>query len=262
MVDINIDLIKELRNATGVSIMQCKKALEEAGGDLEKAKIVLTKKSGEIAAKKGDRTLGAGKIVISGDDNKSIILELACETDFVANNEEFKALANSLSEKILNENLENANENEEVKTAVTEAVQKMGERIEIVRYEIIDGNLGTYVHSNGAFGSVVVFEGEANEELKKDIAMHIAAQNPKYLSNDDISEDERNKAKETLEEEVADKPAEMQEKILEGKMNAFFKERVLLSQGFIKDPNQTIESLLNNAGVKIVKFVRFGVGEE
>jgi elongation factor Ts len=254
MTDISIDLIKELRNKTGVSIMQCKKALIEAEGDLEKAKIALTKKSGEIAAKKGDRELGAGAIVIKTAGDKTIILEFACETDFVANNEDFKATAGEIAEAVL--------KGEDTEALQAEATQKFGERTEVVRFEIFESsNLGSYVH-NGVIGAIVEFSAPVDEAFGKDIAMHIAAQNPKYLSETDIDDEEKAKAEETLREEVADKPAEMQEKILEGKMNSFFKERVLLTQGFIKDPSQTIKSLLENNGVEIVKFVRFGVGEE
>jgi elongation factor Ts len=254
MTDISIDLVKELRNKTGVSIMQCKKALIEADGDLEKAKIALTKKSGEIAAKKGDRELGAGVVVVKNVDGKTIILEFACETDFVANNAEFKEVAEKVAEAVVRE--------EETETLQAEATQKFGERTEVVRSEIFESsNLGSYVH-NGVIGAVVEFNNEVDEAFGKDIAMHIAAQNPKYLAETDIAEEERVKAEETLREEVADKPAEMQEKILEGKMKSFFKERVLMTQGFIKDPSKTIADLLNEKGVEIVRFVRFGVGEE
>lgn len=254
MTDISIDLVKELRTISGVSIMQCKKALVEAEGDMEKAKIALTKKSGEVAAKKGDRELGAGSIVIKKSGDKTILLEFSCETDFVAKNEDFKIVAEKLALSILN--------GEDVETLVSEATLKFGERTEISRSEIFEStNLGLYIHS-GSAGTVVEFSGEVDEAYGKDIAMHITAQNPKYLTVEDISIEEREKTTETLREEVADKPVEMQEKILEGKINAFFKERVLLTQGFIKDPSKTIETLLSEKGVEIIRFVRFAVGEK
>lgn len=253
---MSIELVKQLRDKTGVSIMQCKKALEEAGGDLEKALVNLTKKSGEIAAKKGDRDLGSGVIVVVSKDGKTIISEIACETDFVAGNEDFKVLGSDISEMIL-EGL--SKEDEKVTAALAEGTQKFGERIEVVRTDIKEGNTGSYVHSNSSVGSVVAFENEVTEEMAKDVAMHIAAQNPKYLLESDIDEAEREKAMEALKEEVADKPAEMQEKILEGKINAYFKERVLMSQSFIKNPDQTIENLVGDN--KVVGFTRFGVGE-
>lgn len=253
MTDISIDLIKELREVSGVSIMQCKKALIEAEGDLEKAKIALTKKSGEIAAKKGDRELGAGIIVIKKESGKTIMVEFACETDFVAKNEDFKIVAENIADAML--------KGEDITDIQTEATQKFGERAEVTRSEVFDSNnLGIYIH-NGTIGTVVKFSKEVDPSFGKDIAMHIAAQNPKYLKSEDISSEERKKTTETLREEVADKPADMQDKILEGKLNSFFKERVLLTQGFIKDPSKTIETLLSEKGVEIIKFVRFAVGE-
>ena len=259
MTEITLEMVKKLREQTAVSIMQCKKALEEANGDLEKAKIALTKKSGEIAAKKGDRDLNAGIIVSKIEGKKGIIMEVACETDFVANNEDFKNTANNILEKIFIENLEK--DCKEIVTVLTEATQKFGERVDIVKVERFEGNLGSYVHSNNSVATMVSFDNEVDEVLGKDIAMHISAQNPKYLKTDDIDSEERSKAEETLREEIADKPQEMQEKILEGKLNAYFKERVLLTQAFIRNPDQIIEKLLEEKSNSVVRFVRMGVGE-
>jgi len=251
-MDISLDQVKELRTKTGVSIMQCKKALEEAGGDMEKALINLTKKSGEIAAKKSDREFGAGVIAI----NSGVMVELACETDFVANNEEFQALAGEIAGMIA----DNADQ-DALDQVVSEATQKFGERTQVLRSQVIEGVTGQYVHSNKQIGAVVTFSGDVDEQLSKGLAMHVAAQNPRYLTKDEISEDDMAKAKEVLAEEVADKPAEMQDKILEGKLSAYFKERVLLEQGYIMDPSQSVEKMLPE-GVSIQSFVRFGVGEE
>ena len=257
MTEITIELVKELRNQTGVSIMQCKIALEEAGGDLEKAKIALTKRSGEIAAKKGDRELGAG-VVVTKD---GLILEFACETDFVANNAEFKELAQKIADIILASSLESVDGNEEISTLLSEGTQKFGERIEVVRFAKLGENISSYVHTNNSVGAIVEFSSDIDQAFGKDIAMHITAQNPKYLAEEDIDQQERAKAEDTLREEVADKPAEMQDKILAGKMNSYFKERVLLTQGFIKDPSKTIKQLLEEKGVEIVRYIRYGVGE-
>ena len=190
-MDISIDTVKELRDRTGVSIMQCRKALEEAEGDMDKAEVILRKRSGAAADKKSDRELGAGSIGTYVHDHVvgSMVL-LSSETDFVSKNEEFIALA-------------------------------------------------------------------------RDIAMHVAASNPTYLSDSEISEEARNAANAVFLEEVKDKPAEMQEKILAGKMASYFKEQVLLDQSFIKDESKTIRDLLNEAAqkfgerVEISKFARF-----
>ncbi len=250
MSEINIDLVKKLREQTGVSIMQCKKALEEAGGDLEKAKIALTKKSGEIAAKKGDRELGSGVISVAQNSSETLMIELACETDFVANNEEFGEFAKKIAEKIL--------AGEETEEIVSEMVQKFGERIEVAKQEKYSGNVGFYIHSNNKIGAMVELSENIGEK-SRDLSMHIAAQNPVYVSEENISDDEKNKAKEVLEKEVADKPEQMREKILEGKLSAYFKERVLLTQEYIKNPEQKISDFLE--GAEVLRFVRVGVGE-
>ncbi|MFW0870968.1 MAG: translation elongation factor Ts [Patescibacteria group bacterium] len=250
MSEISLEQVKELRNKTGVSIMQCKKALEESEGDMERALIHLTKKSGEIAAKKGDRELHAGTIA----SHNGVMVELACETDFVSNNEEFRAYATKIAELISQEADKDA-----LKVLTDEATQKFGERVEITRYQSHSDQAGVYVHSNYSVGAIVEFQGNAGE-LARNIAMHIAAQNPRYLTREDIPAEEMDKARAVLMEEVADKPADMQEKILEGKINAYFKERVLLEQSYIMDPSQTVAQILPD-GVSITSYTRFGVGE-
>ncbi|KND47568.1 MAG: translation elongation factor Ts [Parcubacteria bacterium C7867-004] len=190
-MDISLDIVKELRDKTGVSIMQCKKALEEAGGDMAQAEVILKKRSGAAADKKADRELGAGAIGSYVHDGVvgSMVL-LSSETDFVSKNTEFG-------------------------------------------------------------------------ELARLIAMHVAATNPAYLSSDEISEEAKEAAMTVFKEEVKDKPAEMQEKILEGKMASYFKDQVLLDQSYIRDETKTVRDLLNEASqkfgerVEISKFARF-----
>ncbi|MES2216514.1 MAG: elongation factor Ts [Patescibacteria group bacterium] len=191
---ITTEQIKALRDQTGVSVMQCKKALEEAGGDDAKALVILRKKSGELAAKKGDRTFGAGTIqsYIHSNGNVGSMVELNCETDFVANNDEFKALA-------------------------------------------------------------------------RDIAMHVAATNPKFLRREDITEADKKVAREVFEGEVKGKPEAVRNQILEGKLNAYFAEMVLVDQPFIRNPEVTIQGLIDAAVQKfgektaIARFVCFRV---
>lgn len=193
-MEINSSVIKELRDQTGISVMQCKKALEEAGGDKEKALIILKQKRKEAADKKSDRTLGAGTVgvYVHNTNEVAAMVLLASETDFVSKNEEFVALA-------------------------------------------------------------------------KDIAMHVAALNPKFLSRDEVSEEAMLKAKEVFAEDIKDKPAEMHEKIMEGKLNNYFKEQILLEQPFIKNPETTIGEMVNGAiqkfgeKVSIVEFKRVSV---
>jgi elongation factor Ts len=194
---ITTEQIKELRDSTGISVMQCKKALEEAGGDTAKALVILRKKSGELAAKKSDRTFGAGIVqaYVHSTGRVATVVELVCETDFVSGNEEFKTLA-------------------------------------------------------------------------KDIAMHITAANPKFLTKDEITEEAKNTAKEVFMKEVEGKPKDMQDKILEGKLATYFGEMVLMNQPFIKNPEVTIEALIAAAVQKfgekiaVARYTRFAVLEQ
>lgn len=196
---VTTEQIKELREKTGISVMQCKKALDDADGDMEKAIDLLRKKGTEIAAKKSDRSLGAGVIAsyIHSDKQMGVLVELLCETDFVARNEEFQQLAD-------------------------------------------------------------------------DIALHVAAMNPQYLQEEDIKEEDKAQAKETFEQEVLkmDKPDDIKEKILKGKVDTYFKESVLLSQSFVKNPEFSINDLIEGATqkmgekIKIARFKRFMLLEE
>jgi len=195
-MEITTENIKELRDKTGVSIMQCKKALEEAGGDMSQAMVILQKKSGATAAKKADRNLKAGTIAsyVHAGGSVATLVEVACETDFVARNEGFQKLA-------------------------------------------------------------------------YDIAMHVAAMNPVFLSIEDVTEEDRTAALEVFTKEVEDKPKEMQEKIIEGKMNSYFQDKVLLTQTYIKDGEKTIDDLVKTAiqkfgeNIRIIRYTRFAVGQ-
>lgn len=252
---ITTEQLKALREETGISVMQCKKALEEAGGDMEKARVILKKKSGDVAAKKLDRTLGAGTIVTTQNDTRAVILALLCETDFVAKNSDFVDAAKTLATKALNEGKDAV---ESASAEMTNSlVQKVGENVKVGNVIIVDSeSAGVYNH-NGMFASVVVLK-DKNAELAKDIAMHATAMRPTYLSESDIPETDRNNAKDILakevEEQSAGKPDDMKAKILEGKINAYFKEQILLNQSFIKDPSKSISQLLKEANNEIVSF--------
>lgn len=249
------DLLKTLRDETGISVMQCKKALDEAGGDMEKARMILKKKSGDAAAKKADRELGAGLVVTAQGSGKTVMMTLLCETDFVAKNDDFVNLAKTLAGKVLEVGKDG------LEAASTEmmgvAIQKLGENIKVGEVYVTDSpNAGFYNH-NGQYASVVVLK-ENNDELARDIAMHATAMRPGFLSEADISDEAKMKANEVFQKEVdtqsADKPAEMKAKILEGKVNAFFKEQILGKQIFIKDPSKTIDQLVKEAGNEIISF--------
>ncbi|MES2931038.1 MAG: translation elongation factor Ts [Patescibacteria group bacterium] len=258
-IHINSQLVKELREATGVSVMQCKNALEEAGGDMEKALIILKKKSSSIAMKKADREAKDGTIVVIEGDDKAFLLTLHSETDFVAKNSDFTALAQKLAEIGMNEGTD-AMKAQSV-DMINEVVQKVGEKIELGAAEEISGEtIGAYVH--GGKSAVVVELKGGSKELAKDIAMHIAAMKPVYTTQADITEEDKTKVIEVFEKEVAgsDKPEEIKKKMLEGKISTYFKEQTLLDQAFIKNPDLTIGRLLADKGASLVKFVRESIG--
>lgn len=253
-IKITAELVKELRDNTGVSVMQCKNALEEAGGDMEKALIILKKKSSTIAMKKADRNAKDGLIVVREDKDRVILLVLHTETDFVSKNDDFVKLANSLIDLAAKEGIEEM----KIKSLemINQVVQKVGEKIELGKVEEIKGEvLGNYIHNGKS--AVVVSLINGTKELARDIAMHIAAMKPAYIEKKDITEENKKKVTEVFKKEVAesDKPEEIKEKMLEGKISTYFKEQTLLDQMFIKNPEINIDTLLKNNGAKIVSFV-------
>ena len=208
--------LKSLRDETGVSVMQCKKALDEAGGDIEKARIILKKKSGDAAAKKADRELGAGIIVTAQNTDRAVMLTLLCETDFVAKNEDFVNAAKSLAGIALaggKSALDNSAEE------VNALIQKMGENVKIGDVVVAESTNAAVYNHNGQYASVVVLK-DKNDTLARDIAMHATAMRPAYLVETDIAAEAQEKAKEIfgkeVEEQSAGKPEEMKVKILEG----------------------------------------------
>ncbi len=235
--------------------MQCKKALEEAAGDMEKALLILKKKSTEIAAKKSDREATAGTIASASKPGKGLLVVLRCETDFVAKNADFSAIAATLAEKAITEGEESAKA--VAADLIGTGIQKLGENIQLGDIVAVEAPVvGMYVH-DGHVGTIVGLTG-GTEAIAKDIAMHIAAMNPEFKTRADVPEDAKAKVKALFEEEVAssDKPAEIKEKMLAGKIDTFFKERTLLDQPFIKNPDLTIEALLKQNGATLVNFVR------
>ena len=258
-IKITSELVKELRDATGVSVMQCKNALEEAEGDMEKALIILKKKSSSIAMKKADRVAHDGIIVVTEGEGKTLLLTLHSETDFVARNNDFITLANELAKLALSEGVE-------AMTAksldiINPVIQKVGEKIELGKVEITEGEiLGSYVHGNKS--AVIVSLKGGSKELAKDVAMHIAAMKPAFVNASDITEDDKAKVIEVFEKEVAesDKPEEIKKKMLEGKISTYFKEQTLMDQPSIKNPDITIGNLLKEKGATFVKFVQESIG--
>lgn len=257
-MEITTEQIKQLRDKSGVSIMQCKKALEEANGDMEKAIMILKKKSTEIAAKKSDREAGDGIVVIAKDNNKAIMLKLNCETDFVAKNDDFVQLGNALVTKALADGVDAMQTT--APDMISPVVQKVGENIQVGEIKEISGDvIGTYVHNNKV-GTIVILK-DGTETLAKDVAMQITAMKPEYIKKEEIPADMIEKAKDLFrgEVEASDKPADIKEKMLEGKLNAYFKEQTLLDQTFFKNPEMTIAQLLASGKAEFVSYLTMSI---
>jgi len=254
-IQITTELIKELRDQTGISIMQCKRALEEAEGDMKKALAILKKTSSDIALKKADRAANDGRVMVKGDDKKSVLVTLNCETDFVAKNDDFTGLLSALTDKALSEGVEKMKLG--AKDMIDPIIQKTGENIQLGEaYEVVGTVVGSYVHNN-KMAAVVSLTG-GNAELARDIAMHITAMKPEYISKEDITDDTKATMTSIFEKEVAsiDKPEEIKKKMLDGKMATYFKEKTLLEQPFIKDGDKTVGALLSTAGASIKEVKR------
>lgn len=265
--------VKNLREKTGAGMLDCKKALDETKGNIEEAINWLREKGISKALKKAERIAAEGLSEAVSNDTNAVIIEVNCETDFVARNEEFKTLINTIANAILNnevKTMEDANklvvDNETIEEKIVAFTAKIGEKISFRRFEKLakteSQEFGIYSHMGGKITSVVVIEGN-NHEVAKDIAMHVAAMNPSYLVSSDISEDVLNKEREIIKEQSMNegKPAEIAEKMVEGRIRKFFKEVCLVEQEFIKDPSLSVGNYAKNNNCSIVKMVRYEVGE-
>lgn len=265
--------VKNLREKTGAGMLDCKKALDETKGNIEEAINWLREKGISKALKKAERIAAEGLSEAVSNDTNAVIIEVNCETDFVARNEEFKTLINTIANAILNnevKTMEDANklvvDNETIEEKIVAFTAKIGEKISFRRFEKLakteSQEFGIYSHMGGKITSVVVIEGN-NHEVSKDIAMHVAAMNPSYLVSSDIPEDVLNKEREIIKEQSMNegKPAEIAEKMVEGRIRKFFKEVCLVEQEFIKDPSLSVGNYAKNNNCSIVKMVRYEVGE-
>ncbi len=259
-------MVKELRERTGLGMMDCKKALVEADGDAELAIENLRKSSGMKAAKKAGRTAAEGVIRERMSDDGSIgaIIEINCETDFAARDENFLKFADAVADAIFESKQTDiealmAGDMGKVRE---ELVQKIGENVSVRRAHFIEGGVASYVHTNGKIGVLVGIEG-GDAELGRDVAMHIAATSPQVVSGDDTPEEVIAKEREIYSAQAAEsgKPPEIVEKMVEGRIRKFLQEISLVEQPFVKDPDSKVGDLLKKAGATVTSFVRFEVGE-
>lgn len=270
---MNAKLIKELRDISGAGMMDCKKALEENDNDIKKATEWLREKGIAKAAKKAGRIAAEGLSTVITEGNKTVILEINCETDFVAKNEKFQNFVNEVARTILNSN---AKTNEEalalpcedgtLNDAVTNMTATIGEKISFRRFTLLeksdDQNFGAYIHMGGKISVLTLLDG-ANEEVAKDVSMHAAAMRPEYVKKEQVPEEQVEHEKKILTEQaIAEgKPANIAEKMVMGRINKFYKEICLEEQEFVKDNSVSVAKYVSNNGGKIVDVIRYEVGE-
>lgn len=261
---VSASLVKELRERTGLGMMECKKALKEVDGDINQAIENLRKASGLKAEKKAGRTAADGVVAVKvADDNSyAVVVEVNTETDFAARDEGFLAFVETVVEKAFAEKASDveALALEDTRQAL---VQKIGENIGIRRVQTVEGGLvGAYVHANNRIAVITQLEG-GNAETAKDISMHVAAVNPQVVKPEDMPADVVSKEEDIIkaQPDMEGKPAEIVEKMMGGRIKKFLKENSLTEQPFVKNPDQTVGALAKDAGATITSFVRFEVGE-
>ena len=270
---MNASLIKEVRDISGAGMMDCKKALEENNNDVQKATEWLREKGIAKAAKKAGRIAAEGLSTVMVEGNKAIILEINCETDFVAKNEKFQKFMNDFAKTILNSN---AKTNEEalalpceegtLNDYVTNMTATIGEKISFRRFTLLEKqdnqNFGAYIHMGGKISVLTLLEG-ASEQVAKDVSMHAAAMRPEYVTKEQVPAEQVEHEKKILTEQaIAEgKPANIAEKMVMGRINKYYKEICLEEQEFVKDNSVTVGKFVSNNGGKIVDVIRYEVGE-
>ena len=268
-MNITAAMVKELREKTGAGIMDAKKALAENDGDMEKAMEFLRQKGVASADKKMGRIAAEGLVASYIENGVGAIVEVNCETDFVAKNEDFKELVQGIAKHIAETKPATVEElnasicpvcNKSIEDVVKEKIATIGEKITIRRFEILEGNLATYIH-NGKIG-VLLKTSEKQDEIAKDVCLHIASSAPEFISREEIPQsviDEETRI-EMGKEDLAKKPENIRAKIVEGRINKLMASRCLIEQPFVKNPDETVGQLIEGK-CKIEKFIRYVLGE-
>lgn len=280
-MSITAGQVKELREKTGVGMMECKKALQESGGDMEKAVMYLRERGLSRAAKKAGRTTAEGKveILVNADATAGVVVELNCETDFVSKNDDFQKFASDIAQLTLDNKLQSVDALKEtamadgtlVKDKLTSLISTIGENLNVRRAQYLsaeNGTVGAYSHMGGKIGTLVVLDGAKGDDLKElasDLAMHCAAAAPRYLNSDAVEpaelEQEKDLARKKLKE--SGKPDDLIDKIMSGQMNKFYKEVCFVDQVFVKDSKYSVEKLVKEKGkgASLTAYCRFQLGE-
>ena len=270
---ISAKQVSELRNLTGAGMMDCKKALSETNGDMDKAVDWLREKGIAKSAKKASRIAAEGLANIYIDGNKAVILEVNSETDFVSKNEEFTGMIDTIGKAILNSDAKtlddvlvlNTDEGT-VNDLIIAKTSKIGEKLSLRRFELVEKSdnevFGNYLHMGGKIAVLTVVDG-ASVDVARDVAMQAAAMKPQYLNSDEIPSDVLEREKEVFKTQAMEegKPADIAEKMVAGRIKKFYKEVCLLNQAFIKDGDVDVETYVKNNGGVVNKMVRFEVGE-
>ncbi len=268
-MDVTASMVKELREKTGAGILDAKKALVENNGDMEKAIEFLRQKGMASADKKMGRIAAEGIVTSYIENGVGAVLEVNCETDFVAKNADFQELVNNIAKQIVAKKpatVEELNSSvcpvcgKTIEEIVKEKIATIGEKITIRRFEILEGNLAKYVHNNKI--AVLLKTSAANEELSKDICLHIASSAPDFVSRKEIPQsviDEETRI-EMGKEDLAKKPENIRAKIVEGRINKLMASRCLLEQPFVKNPDETVEKLIEGK-LEVESFIRYTLGE-
>lgn len=271
---ITASQVKELRERTGAGMMDCKKALQSTDGNMDAAIDYLRENGIAKAAKKADRIAAEGTTYLLTEGNKALVLEINSETDFVAKNEKFvdlvKVVANAIlvaEPKSLEEALEVKSGEGTIQEVINNGIATIGEKLSLRRFEIVKKSdsdaFGTYSHMGGKIGVLTLVEGISDEEVAKDVAMHVAALSPKYLDETEVPQEELEHEKKVLSEQALNegKPANIVEKMIVGRLNKYLEEICVTKQKFVKDDSFTVEKYVASKGGKFTKFVRYEVGE-
>jgi len=268
--------VKELRERTGAGMMDCKRALEETNGDMEKAIDLLRERGIAKAAKKAGRIAAEGLTSLAISGNTAAIVEVNCETDFVAKNPEFQELVKDIAEHVVSQRpatVEAALEQpfkgngEPLSKVISEKIATIGENISLRRLAILEksdnGVFGGYLHMGGKIGVLVALDGTKDETLAKDLGMHAAASNPRFIDRSEVSQEEIDREREVLKAQALaeGKPENIVEKMVEGRLSKYFEEYCFVEQPFVKDPDKKVSALLKDAGATLKAFVRYQVGE-
>ncbi|MBL4818032.1 MAG: elongation factor Ts [Deltaproteobacteria bacterium] len=261
-MQISASMVRELRDKTGAGMMDCKKALTESG-NMENAVTFLREKGLAAAQKKAGRVASEGLVGLVVEGNKAGMVEVNCETDFVAKNEDFKKLVQDLAKR----SLRVPDLIKDTESLINDKIATIGEKIALRRVEVLEGGdlYGSYLHAGGSIGCLVELKGALPEhqDLARDLAMHVAASAPVFLNREAVDTKTLEAERHILATQTREqgKPENMIERIVNGKIEKYYSEVCFLEQKFVKDPDKTIQKLLQEAGVTVIRFVRFKVGE-